>query len=82
MIFFLEKLMRRTKKNPFQKEIERKFGTSGFELNSFLSGGKKMKVTKEEIEQRYDISLDQFAYFAQISGYKVLADSKSLIIFK
>ncbi|WP_300365678.1 hypothetical protein [Brachyspira sp.] len=74
--------MRRGKKNPFQKEIERKFGNSVFELNSFLSGGKKMKVTKEEIEDRYDISLDQFAYFAQVAGYKVLADSKSLIIFK
>ncbi|WP_157153509.1 hypothetical protein [Brachyspira murdochii] len=74
--------MRRGKKNPFQKEVERKFGSSGFELNSFLSGNKKMKVTKEEIEDRYDITLDQFAYFAQIAGYKVLADSKSLIIFK
>ena len=41
-----------------------------------------MKVTKEEIEDRYDITLDQFAYFAQIAGYKVLADSKALIIFK
>ncbi|WP_277422279.1 hypothetical protein [Brachyspira hampsonii] len=41
-----------------------------------------MKVTKEEIEDRYDITLEQFAYFAQISGYKVLADSKALIIFK
>lgn len=74
--------MKRSKKNPFQKEIERKFGTSGFELNSFLSGSKKMKVSKEEIEDRYDITLEQFAYFAQMSGYKVLADSKSLIIFK
>ena len=74
--------MRRGKKNPFQKEVERKFGSSGFELNSFLSGTKKMKVTKEEIEDRYDITLDQIAYFAQIAGYKVLADSKSLIIFK
>ena len=41
-----------------------------------------MKVSKEEIEDRYDITLEQFAYFAQMSGYKVLADSKSLIIFK
>lgn len=74
--------MKRGKKNPFQKEIERKYGTSGFELQSFMTGSKKMKVTKEEIEDRYDITLEQFAYFAQISGYKVLADSKSLIIFK
>ena len=74
--------MKRGKKNPFQKEIERKFGTSGFELNSFLYGGKKMKVTKKEIEERYDVTLDQFAYFAQVAGYKVLADSESLIIFK
>lgn len=74
--------MRRLKKNPFQKEIERKYGTSGFELQAFMSGSKKMKVTKEEIEDRYDISLDEFSYFARVAGYKVLADSKSLIIFK
>ncbi|WP_297207473.1 hypothetical protein [uncultured Brachyspira sp.] len=74
--------MRRSKKNPFQKEIERKYGNSGFDLQAFLSGSKKMKVTKEEIEDRYDISLDEFSYFARIAGYKVLADSKSLIIFK
>ena len=74
--------MRRSKKNPFQKEIERKYGNSGFDLQAFLSGSKKMKVTKEEIEDRYDISLDEFSCFARIAGYKVLADSKSLIIFK
>ncbi|WP_295157938.1 hypothetical protein [uncultured Brachyspira sp.] len=74
--------MRKSKKNPFQSEIERKFGSSGFELNSFLLGNKKMKVTKEEIEELYDISLDQFSYFAQVAGYKVLADRESLIIFK
>lgn len=74
--------MRRGKKNPFQKEVERRFGTSGFELNSFMCGSRKMKITKEEIDHRYDITMEQFAYFAQISGYKVLADNKSLLIFK
>lgn len=74
--------MRRGRKNPFQREIERRFGTSGFELDSFIRGHRKMKVTKEEIDRRYDITIEEFAYFAQISGYKVLADNESLIIFK
>mgnify|MGYP006886804943 FL=1 len=41
-----------------------------------------MKITKDEIEDRYDITLDEFSYYAEISGYKVLKNENSLIIFK
>lgn len=74
--------MRRGKKNPFLKEVERQFGTNGFELSSFIRGNRKLKITKAEIEDRYDITIDEFAYYAEISGYKVLNNENSLIIFK
>mgnify|MGYP004626674971 CR=1 FL=1 len=70
------------RKNPFLKEVERQFGTTGFELSSFLRGNKKLKITKDEIDYRYDITMDEFAYYAEISGYKVLSDEDSLVIFK
>ena len=74
--------MRRGKKNPFLKEVERRFGVDGFEFNSFIRGNRKLKITKDEIEDRYDITLDEFSYYAEISGYKVLKNENSLIIFK
>lgn len=74
--------MRRGKKNPFMKEVERRFGENGFELNSFVCGKRKLKITKDEIEDRYDITMDEFSYYAEISGYKVLTNENSLIIFK
>ena len=74
--------MRRGKKNPFLKEVERRFGADGFEFNSFIRGNRKLKITKDEIEDRYDITMDEFAYYAEVSGYKVLSDENSLIIFK
>ena len=74
--------MKSGKKNPFLKEIEQQFGTNGFELSSFIRGNRKLKITKDEIYDRYDITMDEFAYYAEISGYKVLSDENSLIIFK
>lgn len=74
--------MRRGKKNPFLKEVERRFGENAFELNSFVRGNRKLKITKSEIEDRYDITMDEFSYYAEISGYKVLNNENSLIIFK
>ena len=70
------------RKNPFLKEVELQFGTTGFELSSFIRGNRKLKITKDEIEFRYDITMDEFAYYAEVSGYKVLSDENSLIIFK
>ena len=45
--------MRRGKKNPFMKEVERRFGENGFELNSFVCGKRKLKITKDEIEDSF-----------------------------
>ena len=74
--------MRKASKNPFLVEIERKFGKDSFEYSAFMRGSKKFKITKEEIDDRYNLTLKEFAYYAQVSGFKVLSDVDSLIIFK
>ena len=75
-------IMGRTSKNPFLVEVERKFGKDSFEYSAFMRGSKKFKITKEEIDDRYNLTLKEFAYYAQVSGFKVLSDDSSLIIFK
>ena len=74
--------MRKASKNPFLVEIERKFGKDSFEYSAFMRGSKKFKITKEEIDDRYNLTLKEFAYYAQVSGFRVLSDEDSLIIFK
>ena len=74
--------MKKISKNPFLIEIERKFGKDSFEYSAFMRGSKKFKITKEEIDDRYNLTLKEFAYYAQVSGFKVLSDVESLIIFK
>ena len=74
--------MKKISKNPFLIEVERKFGKDSFEYSAFMRGSKKFKITKEEIDDRYNLTLKEFAYYAQVSGFKVLSDVESLIIFK
>ncbi|TXJ46504.1 hypothetical protein [Brachyspira pilosicoli] len=74
--------MKKISKNPFLIEVERKFGKDSFEYSAFMRGSKKFKITKEEIDDRYNLTLKEFAYYAQVSGFKVLSDADSLIIFK
>ncbi|WP_157150524.1 hypothetical protein [Brachyspira sp. SAP_772] len=74
--------MKKMSKNPFLIEVERKFGKDSFEYSAFMRGSKKFKITKEEIDDRYNLTLKEFAYYAQVSGFKVLSDVDSLIIFK
>lgn len=74
--------MKKASKNPFLIEVERKFGKDSFEYSAFMRGSKKFKITKKEIDDRYNLTLKEFAYYAQVSGFKVLSDEDSLIIFK
>lgn len=74
--------MKKASKNPFLVEVERKFGKDSFELSAFMRGSKKFKISKDEIDDRYGLTLKEFAYYAQISGFKVLSDEDSLIVFK
>ena len=79
---FLVEVERKFGKDSFEFEVERKFGKDSFEYSAFMRGSKKFKITKEEIDDRYNLTLKEFAYYAQVSGFKVLSDDSSLIIFK
>ena len=71
-----------SKRNPFQLEVEKRFGDSAFELDAFKRGNRKITVTREYIEDTYDIKLEEFAYYAESSGFKVMAGHDDLLIFK
>lgn len=82
-------MLNKKRKSTFYKEIQRRFGIDTFAMRNFMDGKTKMRLTKEELEKYYTITMDEFAVEAQMAGFKTIIgysnDKKyieDLIIFR
>lgn len=79
-------MIKNHKKNAFTKEVEKRYGKDDFLMQAFITGREKMRVKKSQIKDNYHITLEEFAFQAELAGYKVLKELNShsdvLIIFK
>ncbi len=71
-----------SRKNPFQMEIEKKFGNNTYDLDAFMRGHKKLNISKQYIKDTYNMKLEDFAYYAESVGFRVMLGSDDILIFK